>query len=481
MPNTPEKTGDQPTSEMHNVPIYSVSEISGAVKQVVEDSFSYVRIRGELSKVNRNQRSGHMYFDLKDENSLIAGVCWKGVASRLTIQPEEGMEVIATGKISTFAGSSKYQIIISSIELAGQGALLKMLEERKKKLASEGLFDPARKKDLPFLPNRIGVITSPTGAVIRDIMHRLNDRFPRPVTLWPASVQGVGAAELIAAAIHGFNKLPADQRPDLLIVARGGGSIEDLMPFNEEVVVRAAAASNIPLISAVGHETDTTLIDHAADVRAPTPTAAAEIAVPVRADLLAFVMDCGRRNLVALQRLLADQQRHFINLTRNLNQLKSVADNAAQKFDGLHDRFRTALKTYAMAKDHQLSRLKLMQPTHLLSRATQALTNEARALKQSITPYFTHAKNRFDSTTRLLETLSYKQVLERGFALVQDTDGQAVTRAKNVQHGQTLSILFADDKVAATAGEGAPPPQQQKTQKPKLKKKPQSTDQGSLF
>src|SRR5882724_13585417 len=266
----------------HNLPEYSVSEISRAVKATLEGNFQRIRVRGEVSKPNYHG-SGHLYFSLKDEDAVIDAVCWRGTVGRLRLKIEHGMEVIATGRVSSYPGSSKYQIVIDSVELAGEGALLKMLEDRRKRLAAEGLFDADRKKPLPYLPEVIGVITSPTGAVIRDILHRLADRFPCRVILWPVAVQGDNAAAQVVTAIRGFNALPEGgrvPRPDLLIVARGGGSLEDLMPFNDEEVVRAAAASAIPLISAVGHETDTTLIDFAADRRAPTPTAAAEMAVP---------------------------------------------------------------------------------------------------------------------------------------------------------------------------------------------------------
>ena len=267
-----------------NLPEHSVSELSEAIKRTLEGRFERVRVRGEISGFKR-AASGHLYMALKDENAVLDAVCWRGLAGRLTVAPEDGLEVVATGRITSYPGRSKYQIVIESLELAGEGALLKLLEERRKKLAAEGLFDPERKRPPPFLPTVIGVVTSPTGAVIRDILHRLSDRFPRRVLVWPVLVQGKGAAEQVAAAIEGFNRLEPDgpvPRPDLIIVARGGGSLEDLWAFNEEVVVRAAAGSRIPLISAVGHETDTTLIDHAADLRAPTPTAAAEMAVPVR-------------------------------------------------------------------------------------------------------------------------------------------------------------------------------------------------------
>src|SRR5262252_4361728 len=290
-----------PTAEpLINAPEYTVSELSSALRRTVEDAYGHVRVRGEISGFRGPHASGHCYFALKDDGAKIEAVIWKGVHYRMRFKPQEGLEVIATGKLTTYPGSSKYQIVIESLEPAGIGALMALMEERKKKLAAEGLFDEARKQLLPWLPEVIGVVTSPTGAVIRDILHRLADRFPRRVLVWPVRVQGEGSAEQVAAAIRGFNALPEGgriPRPDVLIVARGGGSLEDLWSFNEEIVVRAVAESVIPLISAVGHETDVTLIDFAADKRAPTPTAAAEMAVPVRAELALDLESLERRAL----------------------------------------------------------------------------------------------------------------------------------------------------------------------------------------
>ena len=303
-----------PSAARVNQPEYTVSELSLALKRAIEDGFGFVRVRGEVSGWKRHA-SGHCYFALKDSDAVLDAVCWRGTASRLDIRPEDGMEIICSGKLTTYAGRSKYQLVVERIELAGIGALLKMLEERRRRLMAEGLFAAERKKKLPFLPEVIGIVTSPTGAVIRDILHRLADRFPRRVLLWPVAVQGEGAAAQIAAAIEGFNRIEAAggavPRPDLLIVARGGGSIEDLMAFNEEIVVRAAAASLIPLISAVGHETDTTLIDHASDRRAPTPTAAAEMAVPVRLDLIGELGGRAARLAGGLSRLLTESRLHL--------------------------------------------------------------------------------------------------------------------------------------------------------------------------
>src|SRR3954468_2836044 len=303
--------GDATPSAAHvNLPEYTVSELSQALKRAIEDGFGFVRVRGEVSGWKRHA-SGHCYFALKDSDSVLDAVCWRGTASRLDVRPEDGMEIICSGKLTTYAGRSKYKLVVERIELAGVGALLKLLEERRQLLMAEGLFAAERKKKLPFLPEVIGIVTSPTGAVIRDILHRLADRFPRRVLLWPVAVQGEGAAAQITAAIEGFNRIEAGglvPRPDLLIVARGGGSIEDLMAFNEEIVVRAAAASLIPLISAVGHETDTTLIDHASDRRAPTPTAAAEMAVPVRLDLIGELGGRAARLAGGLSRLLTESR-----------------------------------------------------------------------------------------------------------------------------------------------------------------------------
>src|ERR1700761_3654067 len=304
-PDTARDSAPMAEAALKNVAEWSVSELSAALKRTVEDAYGFVRVRGEVSGFRGASPSGHCYFRLKDDKAVLEAVIWKGTHGRMRVKPEEGLDVIASGRLTTFPGSSKYQIVIDSLEPAGIGALMKLLEERKKKLAAEGLFDEARKQLLPFLPEVIGVVTSPTGAVIRDILHRLADRFPRHVIVWPVKVQGDGSAEQVAAAIRGFNAMSEDgriRRPDLLIVARGGGSLEDLWSFNEEIVVRAAADSMIPLISAVGHETDITLIDFAADKRAPTPTAAAEMAVPVRSELIVRVDSLARRTFVCWRR-----------------------------------------------------------------------------------------------------------------------------------------------------------------------------------
>ena len=340
---------------------FTVSEISGAVKRVLEGEFGRVRVRGEIGRVSRPS-SGHIYFDLKDDRSVIAAVTWKGQAARLSTRPEEGIEVIATGRLTTFPGQSKYQLIVEEIEPAGAGALMMMLEKRRKALAAEGLFDDARKRPLPYLPRVIGVVTSPSGAVIRDILHRLRDRFPTRVLIWPVAVQGEGCAPQVAAAIRGFNDLPPDgpiPRPDLIIVARGGGSLEDLWGFNDEAVVRAAADSRIPLISAVGHETDTTLIDFAADRRAPTPTAAAEMAVPVRAELAARLNEIGARMIRACDRQIQRQRQRLSDLARALGRPQALTDPARQRFDLTAGRLEPALNSFVRSRRDRLNALPL--------------------------------------------------------------------------------------------------------------------------
>ena len=347
-----------------NVPEFTVSELSFALKREIETAFPRVRVRGEISQPSF-PRSGHCYFRLKDENAVIDGVCWKGTIPRLGIRIEEGLEVIATGRLTTYAGSSRYQIIVDRLELAGEGALLKLLEDRRKKLAAEGLFDADRKRALPFLPEVVGVVTSPSGAVIRDILHRISDRFPRRVLVWPVAVQGEKAAGEVAAAIAGFNRLPEEgpvPRPDVLIVARGGGSLEDLWAFNEEIVVRAAAASTIPLISAVGHETDTTLIDFASDRRAPTPTAAAEMAVPVRADLMAQTLDFGKRTIACMNRVLREATLAVTGLARGLGDPLRLIEERQQRLDVSGERLALATRGLVERRGQALAAARLISP-----------------------------------------------------------------------------------------------------------------------
>jgi exodeoxyribonuclease VII large subunit len=454
----------RPLTPLGNLPEYTVSEISQAVKRTLENSFERVRVRGELSGFKRHS-SGHCYFTLKDADAAMDGVCWRGTALRLGIKPEDGMEVIVTGRITTYPGRSKYQIVIDAMELAGEGALLKMIEDRRKRLAAEGLFDPARTRPLPFLPEVIGVITSPTGAVIRDIVHRLTDRFPRHVLLWPVPVQGDGAAEQVAAAIAGFNALPGDgkvPRPDVLIVARGGGSLEDLMPFNEEIVVRAAAASAIPLIAAVGHETDTTLIDYAADRRAPTPTAAAEMAVPVRAELLANLQSCGQRLVAALARTLDERRARVDGLARGLGDPQRLVDDFAQRLDDWSDRLKLGLANWLQQRRSKTAesagRLIAFRANaeRLVERETRHTADLGVRLQRAAAAYCTNLQREFDATGKLLESFSYRSVLARGFALVTDALGHAVQRAAETRTGMSVRLRFYDDTVGATVKDGAP-------------------------
>lgn len=440
-----------------NLPEYSVSEIAAALKRTVEDNFPFVRVRGEISGPKFHS-SGHVYFDLKDDKAVLNAVVWRGTASRLKLKPQQGLEVVCTGRISTYPGSSRYQIVVEQIELAGLGALMAMLEERKKRLAAEGLFASERKKKLPYLPGVIGVVTSPTGAVIRDIMHRLNARFPRRVLIWPVAVQGERAAGEVAAAIRGFNALRSGgsvPRPDLLIVARGGGSIEDLMAFNEEDVVRAAAESIIPLISAVGHETDTTLIDFASDARAPTPTAAAEMAVPVRTELMAQVLDFERRNLRSFSRSLADKRRMLESIVRILPHADQLFAQSRQRFDITAERLR-----HALSKNLQEHRRLFLETSAALN--AQALTIRIRAgaenthnlsarLSQAYRTKIARERQQFASLSRLLDGVSYRAALERGFAVVRGADGGLRRRKSNVEPGEALTLTFADGTVSAVA------------------------------
>ncbi len=493
-----------------NLPEQSVSDLARALKRTVEDAYGYVRVRGEISQPKRHT-SGHLYLRLKDESAVLEAVCWKGTVARLSVRPEEGMEVVCTGRLTTYPGRSQYQLVIETMELAGEGALLKMLEERRRRLQAEGLFDPERKRPLPFLPRVIGVVTSPTGAVIRDILHRLADRFPRHVLLWPVAVQGERAAADVAAAIRGFNAIPPGgpvPRPDVLIVARGGGSLEDLMAFNEEVVVRAAAESRIPLISAVGHETDTTLIDHAADRRAPTPTAAAEMAVPVRAELLAQVLDDGRRLHACMNRAVAERRSYVEGLGRGLPDPRALLESAVQRLDDRAERLALSMLNGLERRRTGVQQLgaKLRHPRETIGLAATRLQAAGRALgagydkavaleqgrfhrvadRLSTRPIVIRAQmeaERLKSLGQLLESYSYKGVLERGFALVTDAAGQPVTRAADTAAGQAVRIAFADGSADAVIGGGAAPdPEAADTaRKPRKAQAAPKPGQGSLF
>jgi exodeoxyribonuclease VII large subunit len=467
-----------PTALRSNLPEYSVSEISALLKRTVEQNFAYVRVRGEISGFKRHS-SGHCYLALKDDEAVLDAVIWRPTVQRLGLKPEDGMEVICAGKLTTYPGRSKYQLVIESVELAGIGALLKLLEDRKKKLDAEGLFDPSRKRPLPYLPEVIGVVTSPTGAVIRDILHRLADRFPRRVLVWPVAVQGEGAAEQVAAAIAGFNALSpggAVPRPDLLIVARGGGSLEDLMAFNEEVVVRAAAASAIPLISAVGHETDTTLIDYASDRRAPTPTAAAEMAVPVRMELIAELDAKGTRLMRAWSRGLAEQRTHLAGLARGLPDPASLIFQAAQRLDDRSERLRQAMRQFLRVQALHLK----AASDRIGGAALLAQLQHQRERLLQLWPRLDAAQARFlerqhgllDSAgARLLAFYrALEQQLERGYAIVR-ARGHVLTAASQVPPGTSLTIEFHDGTVVAIS-EGEAKAKKRKTD---------PADQGKLF
>ena len=428
---------EKPESLVKSDEVLSVSALSALLKGVVETAFARVKIRGEISGAKR-AASGHIYFTLKDEDAVIDAVAWRGQNAGFASLIKDGLDVVVTGKITTYPMRSNYQIAVDSLEPAGEGALLKLLEELKKKLAAEGLFDAGRKKPIPYLPQCIGVVSSPTGAVIRDIIHRVKDRFPMRIVLWPCLVQGAEAAEKIAEAIEGFNRFDgvAFPRPDVLIVARGGGSIEDLWPFNEEVVVRAAANSDIPIISAVGHETDTTLIDYAADLRAPTPTGAAELATPVRTELLNQIVKSKGRIGDAINRLLSENQTRVEGLCRGIPNLKELVEMYVQRLDEKTERLDADFKAYIKSVTEKLGFL-----------------------------------------VRNLELCSYNRVLERGFALITNAGGKLVSSAKAVLPCEALRIKFADGEVAVTAGEV-----QAKKADTRAKVKPKCEDsQGDLF
>lgn len=430
-----------------NVPELSVSELAFSLKRTLEETYGRIKVRGELSKV-KIHTSGHMYSDLKDADSVINVVCWRTSLGKLAVRPEEGLEVVCTGRITTYPARSNYQLVIEQMELAGQGALLKMLEDRKKRLAAEGLFDDSRKRALPYLPRVIGVVTSPTGAVIRDIIHRLDDRFPVRVLVWPVKVQGEGAAEEIAAAIRGFSNLTPSAslpRPDLVIVARGGGSLEDLMPFNEECVVRAAAECSIPLISAVGHETDTTLIDFAADRRAPTPTAAAEMAVPERLGLVQFVQDCSTRLTTSLRRLIAENRQIVATYAAKLGDPRRLLELQTQKFDHVADRLSGSLQATIHVKRHDLLKIaaRLPHPQTRLDQAQQGLNFHSQQLSKLRTKLTQEPRRKLELAAQLLEVLSFKGTLKRGFAVVRSADG-VVTQISQTNPGLGLEIELSD-------------------------------------
>ncbi|WP_112663303.1 exodeoxyribonuclease VII large subunit [Microvirga flavescens] len=511
---------------------WSVSDLAGALKRTLEDSFGHVRLRGEVSGYRGPHSSGHVYFSLKDQNARIDAVIWKGSFSRLKFKPQEGLEVIATGRITTFPGKSSYQIVIDSLEPAGVGALMALLEERRRKLTAEGLFDTARKRSLPYLPRVIGVVTSPTGAVIRDILHRLEDRFPRRVLVWPVRVQGETSAAEVAAAIRGFNALERGgiiPRPDVLIVARGGGSIEDLWGFNEEIVVRAAAESDIPLVAAVGHETDWTLIDHAADVRAPTPTGAAEMVVPVRLELAAMVLDLARRHGEAALRLVErrradlrsvaralptpdalfaakrqrldlasarlgpallgnarEHEKQLNDLARKLQRFSPAAriGSLRERFKAVGERPHDAMKRALEGKHGELKNIaqRLSLARAVLLRAEVARIGQSREVVHRVSerlgPAFAgqiaRKRARLEAQSQLFDSLNYKSVLARGFAIVRDAEGRPLHNAAAITDGKALLLEFADGTAEATGGRGQVKPKPAKPKTP-------PTEQGALF
>jgi len=509
---------DEP-EDAGNTPEFTVSELSGAVKRAIEGEFGHVRVKAEVGRVV-HARSGHLYFDLKDDRNVLACTTWKGQVSALSVIPEEGMEVVVQGRMTTFGSQSKYQLNATEVAVAGVGALMAMLDKRKKALEAEGLFATERKQALPFLPEVIGVITSPTGAVIRDILHRLRDRFPRKVIVWPVAVQGKECAPQVARAIAGFNAMTSGgalPRPDLIIVARGGGSIEDLWGFNEEMVARAAAASNIPLISAVGHETDTTLIDFVSDQRAPTPTAAAEMAVPVRLDLLATVDQMGGRATRAASDGVTRRKQRVEDLWRVLPKPAQLTDDAKQRFDYWAERLDGALIGRVGAGRLELGKIAgLLRPSILENRMTQGrdrladrgaqlgaalnrksaqarrdLDTQTRRLRPDAVIYaHTRAKkdlaalmrrmmtsaniqterhrNRLDALDRMRETLGYRETLKRGYAVVRG-GGDVITSAKAAKAAADIEIEFSDGKMKPAA----------RPTKPKGRTPP--ADQGNLF
>jgi len=463
-----------------NVVELTVSELSFAIKRAIEDGFSHVRVRGELGRISR-PASGHVYLDLKDEKAVLSGVIWRGQAARLKVQPEQGMEVIVTGRLTTYPGQSRYQIVIDALEPAGEGALLAQLEKLKQKLGKEGLFDEGRKKPLPFLPRVVGIVTSSSGAVIRDMLHGFTERFPVHVVLWPVRVQGASCGAEVAQAIRGFNALEAGAavpRPDVLIVGRGGGSLEDLWGFNEEQVVRAAAGSEIPLISAVGHESDWTLIDFAADARAPTPTKAAEWAVPVYVDLLERLGESRHRLGLAQLRSLEQCRIALKAAARGLPKLSDLLALPRQRLDAVSDRLPLALIASTTTHATRLTRASArLRPGMLVQRvhhARENLNRHGARARRAVRLGAVSRRRALDARAQLLSSLGHRSVLARGFVLVRDGEGHMVCAARTVRGGDLLELEFADGRVAATAGKTV-------TAKKRKKRSPGEGPQGSLF
>ncbi|MFZ1814611.1 MAG: exodeoxyribonuclease VII large subunit [Rhizobiaceae bacterium] len=507
--DTDSKTGDgeEPRS---NVAEFSVSEVSNLLKRMVEENFTHVRVRGEISGFRGAHSSGHCYFALKDDRARLEAVIWRGVASKLKHMPEEGMEVIATGKLTTYPGTSKYQIVIESLEPAGAGALMALLEQRKRKLEAEGLFSAERKQLLPYLPMVIGVVTSPTGAVIRDVLHRIADRFPLHVIVWPVRVQGETCGPEVANAIEGFNAIAPGgpiKRPDIIIVARGGGSIEDLWGFNDEVAVRAVANSGIPLISAVGHETDWTLIDLAADLRAPTPTGAAELAVPVKAELEAFVSALSARLRSGLTRRIDQARTQLRSAARGLGSSDRLLETPRQRLDAAGAKLRHGLEIATSRKRDAFLRVRsrltwrgiqsgiernIERVGSLQRRGTLAQTNRTVRFREKLDSRWERcgkafisgaerSRTRLDNAWRLIGSLSHTKVLERGFALVRDAQGKPVVASADVQGGQAVTVQMRDGSFGATVTSAVPAASKQ-GQKPAAKPaRNPGGSQGNLF
>ncbi len=454
-----------------NAPAWSVSELSFALKRTLEDAYGFVRLRGEVSKVTHHA-NGHVYLTLKDDKASIDGVIWRGSVGKLMVRPEQGLEVIVTGKITTYPAGSRYQIVIDSLEPAGVGALLAQLERLKERLRDEGLFAPERKRPIPTMPAVIGVITSPTGAVIRDILHRIRDRWPARVIVWPVVVQGEAAPGQVMAALAGFSAFTP--RPDVVIVARGGGSVEDLWCFNDESLARAVAAYDIPLISAVGHETDTTLIDFVSDRRAPTPTAAAEMATPVISELRASVMGASQRLTRAGGRIVEDRRQRLISAGRGLPRREDLLAVASQRFDLAAGRLSAGLARNVAVHDQAFARVSSPLKPGLLARHLTVEGDRVARVSARLSPAVRRtlgsAAERVTSLDKLLRSLSPDGPLERGFARVHHADGSLARSAKGLASGEAVELVFSDgrrgavvDGKAAPKGKAAPP------------------DQGSLF
>ena len=432
---------------------YTVSELSTSIKRIIEDNFDYIRLKAEVGRVSK-PKSGHIYLDLKDDTSVISGIIWKGSVNKLNILPEEGLEVVCTGKVTTYAGQSKYQIIIENIEPYGVGALMALLEKRKEKLLKENLFDDKFKKQIPFLPKRIGVITSPTGAVIRDILHRIEDRFPVNITVWPVKVQGDSSPEEIIDAIEGFHLLDQSnlEKPDVIIIARGGGSVEDLWGFNDEALVRKVFDSKIPIISAIGHETDTTLIDLVADLRAPTPTAAAEMAVPVRKILITSVEDSYERIKNYINNKIEFEERSLLLLDKAIPKIEVMLKNYNLRYKKASSILNISL--VSMIKHYQdiFLRKTVSFKANMLTKNFNFTKDDflevSKSLINSTVNIFDKKTNSLQLQSGLLDVLSHNSVLKRGFAIVKDKKSKIITSSKKIKEDEELMINFyKNDKI----------------------------------